>query len=754
MKKQFLITVETLSDIMPGSGESMPGVADNDSRYDEYGLPYMNAKTIKGHLREQMRLIKSVAPRYRDVNIESLLGETDLYSSKAAARIKVSSLTVAPAIRDRVADAVRSNTVTAEEISYALSRICSQTRIGEDGVAADGSLRQLREIRKGLQFVARLEVDVPTDPEQASLEQAFLEQSVNAIQHIGTGKSKGKGVVRCTLTDMGAVTIDDVPVTGSGETIIYRLHVVEPIKVGGGGSQNNTESLSYIPGSMMRGTLISSLNKAIGGSQLDSVLCGARFSDATLVADGRPLFTCPPIYYATKHERREAQRTGKNLTANIRIPVSNENMGYPEIGEQSIGKGQYASTANGLSLCNVRKIANVHIAVEREDADDEQRMYRYEAIAPGQIYEGVIRCATSDIANLIVQALSDKTIYVGGSRGTGYGRCEVLCISRTNQIGEAQRLGLRRKTDSNILTIYALSNLLLLGKDGQETGEIDPTFLASALGISDVRLLRSNVTIHYATGYNHKWRAGQVQRSAVAAGSIYYYTYTGTMQEDKAAALEERGIGLRREDGYGNILVSPDFLAGSEGTVTVQNLCPDGVQAEPQTLDEKDMNTLSYIENRINAYREDLFMREAALAIADKSKNSIKPMTMTQRTRLYSLFGQILDCDANARNVEEATGQIQAFMANLKERAGTMYHNAGLVIDGNKISMIDLVNSRLCDCRYELHDLTGAWAQDGHETQVTYLHLLHNVTRSDEDVFYDKLRFLYLVLYDLMRGEA
>ena len=46
------ITIELLSDICIGSGESYNSVIDTDVTYDDYGLPYIPAKRIKGCIRE------------------------------------------------------------------------------------------------------------------------------------------------------------------------------------------------------------------------------------------------------------------------------------------------------------------------------------------------------------------------------------------------------------------------------------------------------------------------------------------------------------------------------------------------------------------------------------------------------------------------------------------------------------------------------------------------------------------------------
>ena len=46
------IEMKLLSDAIPGSGEGLAGIIDADITYDEYGIPYIPAKRIKGILKD------------------------------------------------------------------------------------------------------------------------------------------------------------------------------------------------------------------------------------------------------------------------------------------------------------------------------------------------------------------------------------------------------------------------------------------------------------------------------------------------------------------------------------------------------------------------------------------------------------------------------------------------------------------------------------------------------------------------------
>ena len=70
---EYTIKVDLLTDTLLGSGQSVPGIIDTDVKYDEYGIPYMEAKTLKGHIGEQMRWLVQIVPEMKGVHVDELL---------------------------------------------------------------------------------------------------------------------------------------------------------------------------------------------------------------------------------------------------------------------------------------------------------------------------------------------------------------------------------------------------------------------------------------------------------------------------------------------------------------------------------------------------------------------------------------------------------------------------------------------------------------------------------------------------------
>lgn len=200
--QEYVVKVKSLTDIMPGSGESIPGIIDSDIRYDALGLPYMNAKTVKGHLREAMEQILAVTGgRFAGITADSLLGGSDLAGGSRIAKIRVSDMKLSKAVRDVIQDAEMSGSVTKEEILDSLTQVYASTKIsGKTGTAEAHTLRKYRLLKKGLLFEVVMEAE-----DLSRKEEELLFMSVRAIQHIGTLKSKGKGSVLCTIYKKGGI---------------------------------------------------------------------------------------------------------------------------------------------------------------------------------------------------------------------------------------------------------------------------------------------------------------------------------------------------------------------------------------------------------------------------------------------------------------------------------------------------------------------------------------------------------------------
>lgn len=187
----YKILVKLLTETIFGSGYSIPGSVDLEIVYDENGFPFMKAKTFKGNLREEMENVVKVLGR-DDRLIKGLLGDEN-QGQEVWRNLKFSDCRLRENIRKTLKYGIDSDEIKPFEIKDALTQIRRFTSTEIDGSVKKGSLRQLRVIKKGLEF----EVELSCERKLSEEELEILAFSVKSLKHMGTMRTRGKGEVDC-----------------------------------------------------------------------------------------------------------------------------------------------------------------------------------------------------------------------------------------------------------------------------------------------------------------------------------------------------------------------------------------------------------------------------------------------------------------------------------------------------------------------------------------------------------------------------
>lgn len=198
--EQYKIEVELLSETIFGSGYAVPGSVDMEVVYDKAGFPYMRGKTFKGNFREAVgNVVQILEEEYSQKHyrpyLNNLFGEKDsginIYNT-----LKFSDLTIAKSITDFIRCYMDQNNIAPIEILESLTDKRSFTSIdNEIGAAKEGSLRQMRVIKKGAKYEVLLTCLRKLESEELSL----LAMGAATLRHIGSMRTRGKGEVRCRL---------------------------------------------------------------------------------------------------------------------------------------------------------------------------------------------------------------------------------------------------------------------------------------------------------------------------------------------------------------------------------------------------------------------------------------------------------------------------------------------------------------------------------------------------------------------------
>jgi CRISPR-associated protein Csx10 len=378
------------------------------------------------------------------------------------------------------------------------------------------------------------------------------------------------------------------------KTITYRLTLEEPLLVTAlDGDPNSAVSYDYIPGSVLRGVLIGLTMRADDLTELDAADETTRrrfFSHQTRFLNAYPVL-CNKRSLPSPHtwmQDKYAQGAEKDkITDQIfKQAESSENKGKPKaMRDKFVAFGAQGKVA----VADMQRTISVHVQRDRHygrsRGEDQGTIYRYEALSAGQVFEAAILCENDADADHFAQLLkANKTVSMGGARSAGYGRVAIGDVQKHDawhETGEAPQRGEQ-------IVITLLSDAVLRNGHGQHAADLES--LCSALGITTEQVCKAYLARGAVGGFNRKWGLPLPQMPTLSMGSVL------VLKKDIPLDLNlaERGIGERRNEGFGRIAIGwqrPEravlMSAKHEPTVSVSEIKPNGASERLWRLMEK-----------------------------------------------------------------------------------------------------------------------------------------------------------------------
>lgn len=195
-----------LSDATFGRGDGVAGLVDAEVEHDEYGLPYLHGRTLKGLLAEEAANILFSLEQFTAAEqikrwktaVQYLFGSPGS-TLETNAFLHVSDARLPDDLRRAVIADISGGKYGAADVLESLTAIRRQTAMDESGVPDTGTLRAMRVILRDTFFEANLHfLQPPTDDALA-----FLAACVKALRRVGTGRNRGRGRVQAALMDAG-----------------------------------------------------------------------------------------------------------------------------------------------------------------------------------------------------------------------------------------------------------------------------------------------------------------------------------------------------------------------------------------------------------------------------------------------------------------------------------------------------------------------------------------------------------------------
>jgi hypothetical protein len=296
--------------------------------------------------------------------------------------------------------------------------------------------------------------------------------------------------------------------------------------------------------------------------------------------------------------------------------------------------------------------------------------------------------------------------------------------------------------------------LLLFDENGCACGEPSKEWIKEKLNLKNAELIKSYVQTSVASGYNHKWRAGNVMQDAVKAGSVYVYRIEGEINQDIIENIEKEQIGLRKQDGFGRIIINPDFDINER--IMLQH---ESLQEPVKEFSDEDSSLLCLVEKSVNQDRINNYISNVALKTAEDNRKSIvRDFSITQISRLYGVTSDII---MNDYSDEEIKQKLKIFYDSIFLRTnmrGETVYKTSITKQKYNTAKLKLPNDESLTMEKVLDEIIND--EKGHNNwgvKVKNVKLFKfdgqfNDVRISTTLI--KVRFLNEVMYNLMRMEG
>ncbi len=564
-RKHARLKIELKSDLCTGSGYSYAGVINSDASYDDYGLPLIPARRLKGCMREAAEII---CPMEKD----AIFGKRGDDGTKGIIldnayidhyRNIVKELKT---IHESKMDAAKY--LSAQDILEIYTSIRAQTEIcKENGAAKDNTLRFVRVVGQydplgygeALCFYADMEYD--------SNQEDALERILKATRNIGLNRNRGLGSVHCSLIDKIDIdewSFDNKKLEKTGRACItYILHNTSPLLMS---SDHTDVSDPYISGKSILGRLA-------GEYLRDHEKTAESEEFRQLFLDGSTVFTnatltFPPVcsdkerkktslwmsFYPAPFYLNEMKKSKKLVNLLIDRPAELLDAYNPEGGNQPRKlKGKYVSqvSANKYCVAEAEREIIFHNRLHKNRTEERitDGLYLLEVLKEGQYFKGHIYTDWRYVP-MLEGLLNHERFSFGKSKTAQYGICELEAIDD----GDVQEQELL-VNPGDCIAVTLCSDAIFLTEHGY-TVKFDEVkrLIADSLGISYKKDTedRSIVQTREVTGYHTKWNLKRQAVPAIKAGSVFVYTIV----EDQQKFVCRRFVGERNLEGYGEIQIS------------------------------------------------------------------------------------------------------------------------------------------------------------------------------------------------------
>lgn len=576
---QNSLKITLKSDLCVGSGFSYAGIIDSDVSYDKYGVPFISGRRLKGCMRDAAAMIKVSGEQIR--RIFGVSGDNGTYGVTIG-----NGFPVGWKKKERAIQCLQENFsgaaqyLSPENVLAQFTMVQAQTRIGDEGVAQDGSLRFTRVVRKN-DFARKegaLVFEAPItytcrEEEREQLEEQLC-RILKATRHIGLKRNRGLGNVQIKLgtgqefhSEINVKRLDKEAVSRESEGERVGIHYViqnhEPLKMS---SDDIRGSVTYIGGASVLGAIAAQYLKngtaedeAFEALFLDGEVCYSDLMPVQKIGGEYLIYYPAPQYINRMKKTKKLVNVLCDATKEQEERYKTEVAYHLENGNQPKKlKGKYVACKNQKYAVHEVDMEMVYHHNTKDKSKDRPNglLYSEEVIEEGQFFGGVIWTERKWL-NLVLKLLTEADLCFGKSKGAQYGHCHIVGDIEVRNL-ESQSEKHRTFLKEHRVVVTLLSDAAFMDEEGNYTVQNKKVRqqIANQLGITDKKpevgegYTGDYIQTKERNGYNTKWNFRKQSVPVIAAGSAFCFI----LEEDLKEYPEY--VGERNVEGLGRISIT------------------------------------------------------------------------------------------------------------------------------------------------------------------------------------------------------
>jgi CRISPR-associated protein Csx10 len=331
----------------------------------------------------------------------------------------------------------------------------------------------------------------------------------------------------------------------------YRITLEDPLLATAlSGEPNSAVAYPFIPGSLIRGLVAGCCRAA---RPVDDLTIWARhliFDEQTRYLNAYPAAGLGqrrlPAPLSWRKEKTRTDEAG---------PIEDLALMTPDGSDFEKEVEGFAWQEDGaVTLYNPKRHITVHTLRDRlagRPTGDFSTVYRYDALAPGEAFEGVIIVPSVQAAQEIMAWVPAGNYRLGGAATAGYGHIHLEYHAPAIDLDWQESDALPEKIAAGETFVITLVSDALLRDD---RGAVH-TDLSCALGLPTAQI-QAFKKVAPVGGFNRTWGLPLPQELALRAGSVFVLRAIAPIPATAIESLLAAGVGERRGEGFGCLVLN------------------------------------------------------------------------------------------------------------------------------------------------------------------------------------------------------